>query len=326
MLSLRRRAFLFAAVVAALAARGPLAAAAEHPSLVNGIKQVEEGDFESAIPVLDAAIKDLSKSPGRSKELARAYLYLAIACLQLSREADARAKFIEAIGQDSELTLSTREFPPKIVHFFEEARKNAGVGGGTAVTAPAQAAAPSSRFDQFLEAVKGGDLARVRTLLQQEPGLVRQGDGDFKATGLHWAAAGDQQAMVGLLVAEGADPSLRNRDGETPLQVARRARSTGVMHVLRSLEGDGIFEACRNGDLERVRSVVKRKPALATAHDSEYGATPLHWAAQAGHTEVVSFLLSAGANRTALNGAGETALDVAERSRQPEVAVLLQNR
>src|SRR5262249_35871218 len=49
------------------------------PDIEKGIKQVEDGDFDTAIITLDNAARHLAADPGRAKELSQAYLYLGIA-------------------------------------------------------------------------------------------------------------------------------------------------------------------------------------------------------------------------------------------------------
>jgi hypothetical protein len=106
--------------------------------LANGVRQAQEGDFENAVVTLDGVVRRLSGQPARAKDLARAYTYLSIAYLGLSQEQTAKAKFLEAWKADRDMSLSPREFPPRILEFFEKAREEA------KLTAPA-AAAPSPR-------------------------------------------------------------------------------------------------------------------------------------------------------------------------------------
>ncbi len=93
--------------------------------MATGIRQVREGDFDAALITLDAVVKRLSGQQGQAKELARAYTYLAIAYVGLAQQETARAKFLAAWKADKSLTLSPKEFPPNIIQFFEEAKKEA---------------------------------------------------------------------------------------------------------------------------------------------------------------------------------------------------------
>jgi hypothetical protein len=102
--------------------------------LDKGIRQAQTGDFENAVTTLDAVAKRLAAQGGRPKDLARAYVYLSIAYLGLSEEQKAKAQFLEAWKVDQGMELTAREFPPKVLQFFEEARKDARATASTGVT------------------------------------------------------------------------------------------------------------------------------------------------------------------------------------------------
>ena len=125
-------------LLAAVALPRPALPADVDTDLATGVRQAQEGDFETAVTTLDSVVRRLTGQPSRAKDLARAYTYLSIAYLGLSQEQTAKAKFLEAWKADQNMELSPREFPPRILEFFEEARREAGVG-----TAPA--ARPSPR-------------------------------------------------------------------------------------------------------------------------------------------------------------------------------------
>ena len=89
--------------------------------LAQGIALVKEGDFERAVPRLDAAIQRLGTG-GAGRDLAQANLYLGIAYLELNQEATARGRFREALGHDPKLRLDPRSFSPQTLRVFEAAR------------------------------------------------------------------------------------------------------------------------------------------------------------------------------------------------------------
>jgi hypothetical protein len=118
--------------------------------LTNGVRQAQEGDFENAVVTLDGVVRRLSGQPSRAKDLARAYTYLSIAYLGLSQEQTAKAKFLEAWKTDRDMSLSPREFPPRILEFFEKAREEAKLTSPRAATPlpsprPAAARAPEPK-------------------------------------------------------------------------------------------------------------------------------------------------------------------------------------
>ena len=83
-----------------------------------------------------------------------------------------------------------------------------------------------------------------------------------------------------------------------------------------------IHDAAKNGDLEKVKAMLEKKPKLVFSKDAE-GGMPLHWAAFNGHKEVVELLL---ANKADVNGKaanGLTPLHVAAGKGYKDVAELL---
>ena len=112
--------------------------------LANGVRQAQEGDFENAVVTLDGVVRRLTGQPSRAKDLARAYTYLSIAYLGLSQEQTAKAKFLEAWKADRDMNLSPREFPPRVLEFFEKAREEANLPAPAASPAPRTAAAPAA--------------------------------------------------------------------------------------------------------------------------------------------------------------------------------------
>jgi hypothetical protein len=124
------------------------------PELELGVSQVEGGDFEAAVVTLDAVARRLA-SAGEPKDRARAYTYLAIAYLGLAQEQAAKARFVEALKAEPGLQLDPREYPPRVVQFFEQVKAEGQAGGPRAPdasatttakpTAPVAAAAPTRR-------------------------------------------------------------------------------------------------------------------------------------------------------------------------------------
>jgi ankyrin repeat protein len=86
---------------------------------------------------------------------------------------------------------------------------------------------------------------------------------------------------------------------------------------------EAYLKACQEGDLSEIRWFLKYYPNDADVHRGKK--TALMYAAEAGRTAVVEFLLGSGADITAKDGDGNTALIWACRSGKAEtVALLLQ--
>lgn len=151
----------------ALGLPGPLDSAAmpaedPDPEVVRGVEQVEEGEYDSAILTLDAAVRRLADKPELPGQLGQAYLYLGIAYLGKGHETLAKAQFREALARVSDLRLSPEMFAPRVIEIFEKARDE--------VTKPREASKPR----------KGGS----------KKGLILLGVGGAAAAGIAAAASG----------------------------------------------------------------------------------------------------------------------------------------
>jgi len=135
-------------------------------------------------------------------------------------------------------------------------------------------------------AAVGGQDTDGETALHHAASATNQASGVYFSTSLRpedverrRPAFAKQTESLRQLLAAGADVSLRNRDGATPLHAAARA-----------------------GNVPAVELLLQHK-ADVTATDAK-GATPLHYAAEGGSVEAAGLLLRAGAdvNARATNG------------------------
>jgi ankyrin repeat protein len=210
----------------------------------------------------------------------------------------------------------------------------------------------------LFEAIKAGDQARVRSLLDDHPGLVDASDMEGLSplmVATYWrrpaivdlllgrgasddlfaaAARGD---VLGVEVLLDAEPDAVNRfsaDGWTPLALAAHFGSVDVaQHLLAS--GADVKAVSRNAlaNTPLHAAVAGNQPELVDLllqHGSDPNATdangwtPLNLAAHAGSIELVQRLLAAGADVTIANQEGNTPLDVARQQGHEEVIGLLQ--
>jgi len=118
-------------------------------------------------------------------------------------------------------------------------------------------------------------------------------------TALHWAVYRKDLELVQMLLAEGADPDLRNDYGATPMTVAAEHGAYPVMKAL--VDAGGNIES-PNGE----------------------GQTLLMAVARTGNTDTAALLLDKGANVNAReNWGGQTALMWASSQQQPAMVELL---
>jgi len=149
---------------------------------------------------------------------------------------------------------------------------------------------PAPSQTDFFDAIKAGELERVKAMVSATPALVNaRGDG---GSAILTAVYHRQQAIVNLLVARGADLSL--------------------------------FEACAAGELERVERLLGGAPDEIGGHSAD-GWTPLHLAAFFGHAKIVEHLLAQGADVAArsTNPTANTPLHAALAANQKMAAGLL---
>jgi hypothetical protein len=129
-------------------ALSPMGAAAQtpvsDPEVAKGIRQIDDGEYDSAILTLDAAARRLAASARSSPDLTQAYLYLGVAYLGKGHESSAKARFRDALSQAKDLSLSPEKFAPRVIEIFEKAKEEAGKGAPAASSA-APAPAPAEK-------------------------------------------------------------------------------------------------------------------------------------------------------------------------------------
>ncbi|XP_060795531.1 poly [ADP-ribose] polymerase tankyrase-2-like isoform X2 [Neoarius graeffei] len=113
----------------------------------------------------------------------------------------------------------------------------------------------------------------------------------WKFTPLHEAAAKGKYEICKLLLQHGADPSKKNRDGNTPLDLVKEG-DTDIQDLLR---GDAaLLEAAKKGCLTRVKKLCSLGNVNCRDTQGRHS-TPLHLAAGYNNLEVAEYLLQHGA-------------------------------
>ena len=90
--------------------------------LQDGIALIEAGRWETASVVLKEAAAGLEGRLSHARDLARAYVYLGVARLQIADADETRQWFAEAQMRDPTLQLDPREFPGDVLELWAEAR------------------------------------------------------------------------------------------------------------------------------------------------------------------------------------------------------------
>jgi ankyrin repeat protein len=159
----------------------------------------------------------------------------------------------------------------------------------------------SAPADEIHDAVRSGDLAKVKALLKSHAEWLNSPDQNQK-TPLHLALESGHIDMARYLIEQGADINLKDKDKATPL-----------------------YNAAYLGNLE-ILDLLLKKGASSINEGNFRGQTPLHFACEKGHPEVATLLLDAGANIEAKDMLGRTPLMITAMSRNMEVVKILIQR
>jgi ankyrin repeat protein len=184
---------------------------------------------------------------------------------------------------------------------------------------------------RLVDAVKEGDRAAVRTLLQQRVDVnIAEADG---TTALHWAVERQDVALEDELIRAGANPKAVNRYGVTPLTLACVNGDAASVSLLLKDGADPnaalpngetvLMTAARTGSADAVNALIAHG-ADVSAKESGHGQTALMWAASEGNVDAIKALVAHGADVRARENGGWTAMLFAVRAgRSDAVRALL---
>jgi ankyrin repeat protein len=157
----------------------------------------------------------------------------------------------------------------------------------------------------LIDAVKAGDRAGVRTLLNRSSVNATEADG---MTALHWAVRADDPITTQMLIRAGANVSAANRYGITPLSLAATNGNGTIARALltaganpNAIGPDGetiLMIAARAGSPEVVNALLDRG-ANVNASENWQGQTALMWAAAENHGAAIKALVAHGADMNA---------------------------
>jgi ankyrin repeat protein len=148
------------------------------------------------------------------------------------------------------------------------------------------------------DAVKNGDLERVKALLRQDPSLASNKEAEHGFTPLDVAVINGCRDIAEFLLTHGADANAKDNMGETALHAAAAMGQKGIVELLLAYQAE-VNAKDNNGD------------------------TPLHLAAALGKKDIAELLLANQADANAKDNIGETALHAAAATGQKDIAELL---
>jgi len=215
----------------------------------------------------------------------------------------------------------------------------------------------------FFEAIKAGDLSKVRSLLEVDPHLLSSRD-DQGVSAILTAVYYHQPEIVAELLARGLeldiweasatgqlsrvtalldqDETLLDRyspDGFTPLGLSAFFGKQAVLETLVARGADVNLPSRNPMKVRPIHSAVAHHDPVVALQMAQVlldngvdvnvtqtgGFTPLHEAANHGNIEMVRLLIHHGANKTARSDDGRTPLDIAQQGHHDDVVALLQS-
>ena len=133
-------------------------------------------------------------------------------------------------------------------------------------TLPLPAAAQQqSQSYKFLESIRKGDgNAVIETLDQPGPTIINTRDVTTGEGALHIVVKRGDTAYLRYLLAKGADPNLRDRDGATPMMLAVQAGQPEMVQILANAKANANL-ADGSGETPLIRAVQRRDLTLVRA-------------------------------------------------------------
>ncbi|XP_019151363.1 PREDICTED: serine/threonine-protein phosphatase 6 regulatory ankyrin repeat subunit B-like [Ipomoea nil] len=141
-------------------------------------------------------------------------------------------------------------------------------------------------------------------------------------TALYRAVVNGDYQMVQMLIEMGADPTVTDNLGHSPIDVARDKGHEGIVKIVE--RGEQVVQAARRGELRLLESLLE-KGAITTFCD-QYGLTALHVAAIKGMKDAVMILVDFGADIECHDAGGHTPLHLAVEGGCAQTVEVLINR
>ena len=164
---------------------------------------------------------------------------------------------------------------------------------------------------RLADAAMKRDTAAVRTLLAQKIDVNAPGTDGSPA--LHWAVRVDDAAMTKQLIGAGAQATLANRYGVTPIAIAAGNGSASLIAILLDAGADAnapdpagdtpLMSVTRVGRADAVTLLLDRG-AKVDATDATFQQTALMVAVRENHPELVKLLIARGASVNARTRVG----------------------
>jgi ankyrin repeat protein len=180
------------------------------------------------------------------------------------------------------------------------------IGGSPNQASPQPSIEVVDRTQEFFLALDSGDVAKIESLLKEDPNLAESVNPDGETPLIRAINVGKFDS-VKALASQGFDLNAAGKWGRKPLLVACERGDLKMVKLLLSegakLHLDGSYErtelhvAAENGDIELAKFLLENGFTVdAVVAASKDGETPLISAVTAQQLEMVKFLVSRGAN------------------------------
>ena len=166
-----------------------------------------------------------------------------------------------------------------------------------------------SNTHALAEAIRAGDLAQARALLDQDAALARATDTDGVAL-LMQAIYFGRAEMAGLLIERGAEPDFIAAAALGKVERLRALAQTDpqLVHAYSPDGWTALHLAAHFGQREAVEALLAAGASVYAGSHNTMQNTPLHAAIPGGKAEIVEALLARGAEVNARQEGGFTAL------------------
>ena len=181
------------------------------------------------------------------------------------------------------------------------------------ITLPIRVIWANDNMEEFLWAVTSGDLAKVKSLVEQGVNVNAESS-EFGGFALAVALVSEHYEVAKYLVSKGADVNARFKkyDNATILMLASSARNLEIVQYLIAKGADinakddngktALMEATLNGNIEVVKYLISKGAYInAISTNDSYSMTALDLAEVAENYDIAEFLRKAGA-KSLLNG------------------------
>jgi len=181
-----------------------------------------------------------------------------------------------------------------------------------------------SEKEDFFQAVKSGDLEKVKVLVVKNPSLVNAMD-DTNIPPVLTAAYHGEMGIANFLVANGAKMDIFSSSALGLTYIVKNLVQK-FPKLINAVGIDGyqpLGLACYFGRLETTQYLILHGADVNSPAVNEQRITPLHSAAAGRHFEIARLLLANGADVNAEQQGGFTALHAAAQNGQIEMIQLL---